>query len=60
MVWGFFLTDFLDGNKLIIKNLSFYVMINEWSAGSPQTREHFYDMKNRFWAVGCGLGWAVE
>ena len=20
---------------------------------------HFYDMKNRFWAVGCGLGWAV-
>jgi hypothetical protein len=21
---------------------------------------HFYDMKNRFWAVGCGLGWAVE
>ena len=20
----------------------------------------FYDMKNRFWAVGCGLGWAVE
>ena len=19
---------------------------------------HFYDMKNRFWAVGCGLGWA--
>jgi hypothetical protein len=21
---------------------------------------HFYDMKNRFWAVGCELGWAVE
>ena len=21
---------------------------------------HFYDMKNRFWAVGCGLDWAVE
>jgi hypothetical protein len=21
---------------------------------------HFYDMKNQFWAVGCGLGWAVE
>ena len=21
---------------------------------------HLYDMKNRFWAVGCGLGWAVE
>ena len=21
--------------------------------------EPFYDMKNRFWAVGCGLGWAV-
>jgi hypothetical protein len=21
---------------------------------------HFYDMKNRFWAVGCGLGCAVE
>ena len=20
---------------------------------------HFYDMKNRLWAVGCGLGWAV-
>ena len=20
---------------------------------------HFYDMKNLFWAVGCGLGWAV-
>ena len=20
---------------------------------------HFYDMKNRFWAVGCGLSWAV-
>ena len=20
---------------------------------------HFYDMKNRFWAVGCGLGCAV-
>ena len=20
---------------------------------------HFYDMKNRFWTVGCGLGWAV-
>ena len=20
---------------------------------------HFYDMRNRFWAVGCGLGWAV-
>ena len=19
----------------------------------------FYDMKNRFWADGCGLGWAV-
>ena len=21
--------------------------------------EHFYNMKHRFWAVGCGLGWAV-
>ena len=20
---------------------------------------HYYDMRNRFWAVGCGLGWAV-
>ena len=20
---------------------------------------HFYDMKNQFWAVCCGLGWAV-
>ena len=20
---------------------------------------HFYDMKRRFWAVGCGLGWSV-
>ena len=20
---------------------------------------HFYDMKNRFWAAGCGLGWTV-
>jgi hypothetical protein len=20
---------------------------------------HFYDMKNQFWVVGCGLDWAV-
>jgi hypothetical protein len=21
---------------------------------------HIYDMKNQFWAVGCGLGWKVK
>ena len=21
---------------------------------------HFYDMKNRFWAVGCGLGCGIK
>ena len=21
---------------------------------------HIYNMKNQFWAVGCGLGWTVK
>ena len=22
--------------------------------------EHIYNMKNQFWAVGCGLGWTMK
>ena len=37
--------------------------LHEYGFGHRQENRrlvgHFYDMENQFWAVGCGLGWAV-
>jgi hypothetical protein len=51
---------------MTLKKLSLYLLPKFSTVPFTHRQEnrrlvgHFYDMKNRFWAVGCGLGWAVE
>ena len=67
-IWIHF--DFFDSSSLsqlarvaqLVERQAFNLNVQGSSHRQENRRlvGHFYDMKNRFWAVGCGLGWAVE
>ena len=67
-IWLTFTKSYVFGEEAVLKvneSRICYNRVNQSPRQHPQIREQmsvprFHNMKNQFWAVGCGLGWTVK